>query len=241
MTTPPTEKSAYTIELDERRSQRFLEQATRAGAEMGILPYTRVDGLPITAAIVGRTAQGILLRPQHTVAAGAVSLLSVYCEATITLEKTRFLFSTHILDLFQEGDEFTIEIARPTRLYMSQRRRYQRRDLRADSTVRITPAGREDQPALEATLLNIGTGGLACRIDQSGADACPEELPLSLEFNIADSAETFRMPAHIRGKTPGAGKGQIILSLQFASDTDLHPQRQRLANALYNNLILTGG
>lgn len=242
MSSPPTNTSAYAIELDEQRSQQLMEHAIHDGAEISVLPHTRVDGLPVHAVITGCSDEGLLIRPQDVAAADPVSLVSVYCEATIHLEGARFLFSTNIIDVYEEGDDVRLEIAKPAHLHVLQRRRYQRRDLHSKTPVRITPTGCEDRPALEATLLNISTGGLACRTDQSSAEMCGTECPVNVEFTVADCAETFHMPAQIRSKIPGASTGQVILSLEFASGTETEAQREKLADALYSNLVgLTGG
>ena len=242
MNTPLADTSAYAIELDERQSRRLLEHATRAGAGISVLPHTRVDGLPMAGAIVGSTGEGLLLIARDAALHDPASLVSVYCEVTISLDGARFLFSANVIDARLDGDDIRIEIARPTCLHVIQRRRYQRRRLQSQTPVRITPVGRENQPALEATLLNVSTGGLACRVDQACADLCGIEHQVNLEFNIADCEETFRMPAHSRSKTPGASPGQVILSLEFAPGAETEAQHERLADALYANLAaLTAG
>jgi len=242
MNTPPTDSSSYAIELDEQQSQQLLQYATRSGVEISVLPHTRVDGLPVMADIVGSTDEGVLIKPRDTTLGDPISLISVYCEATLCLDGARFLFSTNVIDAHQDGDDIGLEIAKPTHLHVLQRRRHHRRDLRSDTPVRITPDGCENRPALEAALLNISTGGLACRIDQTGADTCRIEHPVTLEFGVADCDEVFRMPAQVCGKTPGAEKGQIILSVEFASGAETEIQRERLSAALYHNLVaLTGG
>ncbi len=253
MNSPLTTTPAYAIELDKQRSQQLLERAIDDSAEVSVLPHTRVDGLPVHAVITGCTDEGLLIRPQDpalspqpsalsTQHSALVSLVSVYCEATIHLEGARLLFSTNIIDVCEEGDGVRLEIAKPTHLHVVQRRRYQRRDLHGRTPVRITPTGCEDRPALEATLLNISTGGLACRTDRTSAEMCGADSPVKVEFTVADCAEVFHMPAQIRGKTPGASGGQIIISLEFASGTETEAQREKLADALYSNLVaLTGG
>ena len=242
MSTPPADTSAYAIELDEHQSGRLLEHATRTGADISVVPHTRADGLPIAGAITGSTGDGLLLSTRSAALSDPASLVSVYCEATVSLDGARFLFSTNILDACRDGDDLRIEIARPAHLHVIQRRRYQRRRLRGRTRVWITPGGCEDQRALEATLLNISTGGLACRMDQAGADLCAIEHPVHLEFTIADCEETFHMPAHGRSKTPGASPGQVIFSLEFARGAETETQRERLADALYANLVaLTAG
>ena len=59
---------------------------------------------------------------------------------------------------------------------------------------------------------------------------------------VADCPDTFHLPGQIRGKTPGGSTGQIIISVEFASDPETETQRERLADVLYGSLAaLTGG
>lgn len=241
MSTPPTDSSAYAIELDGLQSQRLLEHATQSGAEISILPHTRSDGLPVLAAIVGSTEEGLLLKAKDNSPADSMSLISVYCEATVVLSQARFLFSTNIIDVVQEGDDLQLEIVKPSHLHVLQRRRYKRRNLRGKTPVRIMPVDRADQPVFEAAMLNVSTGGLACRIDQTDADHCALEHRVQLEFALVDCEETFHLPARVRGKTPGASPGQIILAVEFESGIETESEREKLAEALYSNLTaLTG-
>ena len=142
MSTPPADTSAYAIELDEHQSGRLLEHATRTGADISVVPHTRADGLPIAGAITGSTGDGLLLSTRSAALSDPASLVSVYCEATVSLDGARFLFSTNILDACRDGDDLRIEIARPAHLHVIQRRRYQRRRLRGRTRVWITPEGR---------------------------------------------------------------------------------------------------
>ncbi|MFH0980428.1 MAG: PilZ domain-containing protein [Planctomycetota bacterium] len=236
-----SDRSVYAIELDPWRSRWLLEYAARRSADLSILPQTRGEDPPIIAVIVDHTVDGLLIRPQGAEVVEPETLVSVYCEATLGLDGTRFLFSTYILDA-RHDEDLCFEIAQPSHLYALQRRRYQRRNLRSKTPVWITPLASENRPALEATLLNISLGGLAARLDRAGADLCNTQRPVHLEFTLADSAETFRMPAHVRCKTPGASPGQVILALEFVSGPAVEAQREKLADALFRDLVVvTGG
>lgn len=242
MNTPSADTSSYAIELDEQQSQQLLQEATRRGVEISVLPHTRADGLPALADIAGSTDEGLLIRPRDTTLGDPMSLISVYCEATMRLDDARFLFQTSVIDARQDDGEVRLEITKPSHVHVIQRRRFRRRGLRHDTRVSISPVGWADRPALRAALLNISTGGLACRIDRTDADACPADRPVILEFTVADCAETFCLPAHVCGRTPGAEEGQIILSVEFAYDAETEPQCERLSAALYHNVAaLTGG
>jgi c-di-GMP-binding flagellar brake protein YcgR len=242
MNASPDDPFPYTIELAERQSRQLLERAAGASAAISLLPHTRLDGLPLIGVLASYTDQDLVLRVRNTAMTEPVSLVSAYCETAMTLEDARYFFSTNILDAASDGDDLRLEVAWPVHLRVMQRRRYQRRNLRRGTAVWLTPMGREDRPPLKATLLNIGPGGVACRIDQTGAEACGMEQLVHLEFNVAACAETFRLPAYLRGQTPGASPGQVILSLEFASGAEIEIQRERLADALYEPLTaLTGG
>lgn len=236
---PPPDRSPYAIELNPRQSRRLVERAARAGAQVAVLPQTSVNDRPLDTRIVGHTPNTLILTPDDPIVGEPALLVSAYCDATMWIDAARFLFATHIIDALEHGPGVQIEIARPARLNVVQRRRYQRRSLQSNSAVSIQPTDRAGEPSVQATLLNVSTGGLACRIDRESSELFSRERPVRLQFSIANSEETFQVPARVRGKVPAADERQMILSFEFVPGAE--QERDRLSDALYCNLAaLTG-
>jgi c-di-GMP-binding flagellar brake protein YcgR len=233
MTSSRVAASAYAIELDPPHSGRLLAKATRANADVAVLPQNRMDGSPTIAGIERSTDEGLLIRPRGRPLEDPAALVSVYCEATIELDGMRLLFNTNVIDAFTDANGVALEIAKPVHLHVIQRRRFGRRDLRSRTAVRITPMNAEDRPPVEGSLLNISAGGMACRVDSATGADCSVGSCALVEFALAECHQPFHLPVQVRGHTPGASNQRVILSLEFVRSIETEADRARLAEALY--------
>jgi c-di-GMP-binding flagellar brake protein YcgR len=232
--------SLCSIELHAEHSRRLLEQAVAAWVDVTLRPSTNFDGPPLAGVLSGTTADGLVIRIVHPIPAEPAALVSVYCEVAVELNGARFLFSSNVVDAYLDGNDVRVEIARPEHLRVIQRRRYQRRLLHDSAHVSITPQGGGSGP-IPATLLNISTGGLACRVNAADVALCAQAAVSDLAFTLADCDHHFCLPARVCGQTPGARADQAILSFEFLAAADGDPQRTVLADALYSQLAaLTG-
>ncbi|MCP4591000.1 MAG: hypothetical protein GY842_09665 [bacterium] len=235
MITPPPNVCAYAVELDERQSRRLLEQAARTRATVSVALNIREDNSPLDGVLLSAGGRGLLVETLPDDRHDPTALVSRYCEITLHLDQAQYIFSTTVMDAHVEDQGTRLELVQPPHLWVIQRRKYQRRDLRDDTPVRITAAASSGSDAV-AALLNISTGGLACRVSRSDADLWAIGEQLDLEFSVADCPDTFCFPAYLHSKTAGATAGQTILSLEFAPGNALDAQREKLATALYRNI-----
>jgi hypothetical protein len=226
-----TESSAYAIDMDRDRSRRFIEQAVRAKAEVSVWPYTQDDGCPIRGALTAGTDHALVI--QASLGAARAPAISEYCEVGFRLDDVRFMFTSNVLGLDSSGASSRLEIARPECLQVLQRRRYQRRDLRGNATVRIVPLQGGSRDPMEAALLNVGPGGLACRCTRADADRLLIDAPLRVAFSLRESASGFEFDARVRSKTGGAHPDQLILAIEFVPNAAQRECSERLADALY--------
>ena len=65
-----------------------------------------------------------------------------------------------------------------------------------------------------ATLLNISPEGIACRLEQSAADAIERRATLTAIFELPSCDQPFHLRALVSNKTP-ASEGCSIIGLQF--------------------------
>lgn len=208
---------SFAIELNQRQSNRTLEQArrrqteimleTRAGTEdqpiVGELQYTETDELSLKV----RSNPGIV--PE--------SLIGVYVEGHFQLGEFRYLFSTHIVDTRTEDGWGHLILARPEAVMALQRRRFWRTRFANSSDVKVVhhPDGRDEM--MFGDLCNISPDGLAMRVLADEADALLIGDTIQTYFELPGLDHSFSFDAVICNKTPGGSKDVLVLGLQFTS------------------------
>ena len=232
----PVETSAFAIDLDSPQSQRLIERALRRHAEIALWPNSRIDEPPLTGPLAGHTRDGLLVHPGTVEAPDRLPMISEYCEASFRLDDSQLMFTTNVLDLTLSHQDCSLEIARPEHLRLAQRRRFQRRALRGSTTVRVISAGKAGRTPIAGALLNIGTGGMACRIERSAGRGLRIDAKVRLSFTLPESDGPFALSGRIRGKTPGAKPEHVILAIEFAPGADEGDEIERLSEALYTPL-----
>lgn len=225
------ETSAFAIDMNRTQSHRIIEHALRVRAEVSVWPCTQADERPVAGPLAGRTDAGLVIQATHDSA--PLPLVSAYCEAGFRLDDARFMFSTHIIHVAQDENACRLEIALPDSIQVLQRRRYQRRELRGNATIKIAPPNGAARGAIAAALLNIGPGGLACRCDRASADRFGIDAPVRVSFALREGNMAFEFDAHIRGKTSGAEPEHLILAVAFAPNSEQREDIERLTEALY--------
>lgn len=227
------ESSAFAIDIDRAHSQRVIEHALRAGLEVSIWPNVHGDERPLIGPLVGYTEPGLVMQAAGDVPKDRLPLVSEYCEAGFRIEDARFMFTTNVLEVARAPGGYRLEIARPESLQVLQRRRYQRRDLHENSTVSLSPLQGGSRDPVEAALLNIGPGGLACRSALNAADRFVVGAPVRVRFALPNHDGEFRLDGRVRSKTRAAQSDHLILSVEFSPAVTSHEHLERLAGVLY--------
>jgi c-di-GMP-binding flagellar brake protein YcgR len=235
------EISAFAIDLDPRQSQRIIERALRSQSEISLWPNTHVNDEPLVGPLAGQTRDGLVVNSQAVQSHDRLPMISEYCEASFRLDESRLMFTTNVLDLSYSGDIWRVEIARPECLQMVQRRRYQRRELRDSIVVEMTIAGRGESIPVRGALLNVGAGGLSCRVEQAAAGGLSLDETVTLSFSLPESHDRFVLSGRIRGKTRGADREQLLLAIEFDCTAGQRDQIERLSEALYAPLAVSRG
>ncbi len=205
----------FAISLNARQTMRTLEQAVRHHATVLLEPsmWLTEDGLK--GRLVGATADAILIEITEPPPLALDSIVGMYCDGSILLGQDRFLFNEHVLVAEVRSECWHVELSRPRRLQVCERRRYWRVALAETSPVHLewTVGGR--QGGATGRLYNVSGEGLACVVEaESAADLYIGET-LSASFVLPGCDERFTLTAVLCNKTPAAEADRLILGMQF--------------------------
>jgi hypothetical protein len=217
----------FAVAVEPKRAQRLWELAVRSAAVITLTPRTDNE-LQLAGPIESATTESLWIACPE--AAGEAELQSVCCDGELELGEARYLFDTDVLAIRSQQGRHLIEIARPLELHVIQRRRFWRAKVQGSSLVRLSRAGSE--AGQQATgwscvglMLNASVDGLACRTECKLADAVAVGEALRVAFKVSEDEEPFAIDAIIKGKTPAATEGQVVLNLQFKHADDQQYQR----------------
>ena len=223
---------SYAIELNKRQSNRIIEQALRRQAEIMLETRTAAEDEPLVGEIEQDQACTLALSLQRDPGVLLDNLIGVYTDGHLSMGESRYLFSTHIIDVTPNGRFGRLIVARPETVLVVQRRRFWRAQLAESSQVRVsydTPDGPE---AVLGSLCNISPGGLAMKLDQHQAEGLLIGETVQAHFVLPELDRTFNFEAIVCSKTPAGSPEAIILGVQF---TNVEPTDQRVV-ALRNHL-----
>jgi hypothetical protein len=208
---------SFAIELNERQSNRILEQAMRRQAEVMLETKLGAENGPIMGEIAPGQTSTIGLRIKSDPGVLLDSLIGVFAEGYIHMGECRYLFSTHIIDVSPDGRYGRMTLARPQALMVMQRRRFWRTQYADSSNVEITyEAGPLTQTVIGA-LCNISPGGMAVRLKGTQADSLLIGETVRTRFELPNLNHVFRFDAVLCNKTPGSEAESVLLGLQFAN------------------------
>ena len=161
-------------------------------------------------------------------------LLGTYCDITLHLGETRYLFSTDVLGVEMHNDAVQIQIARPTQIQVAQRRRFWRFGLAQSSQVQMTWSNPDGGVGW---LCNVSPDGLACRGNTRVADQLGIGEQLRVEFSLAPGdPEHFALQAVLCNKTPAGTKNTMILGMQFLKPEE-HDENRVITEKLKQRLV----
>ena len=216
----PSEKGlsmSFAIELNERQSNRILEQATRRQAEVLLETRLGAENGPLVGELVPDHTSTIGLKIRNDPGLLLDNLIGVYAEGHIQMGECRYLFSTHVIDVVPSEPHGKMILARPQAIMVLQRRRFWRTPYADSSDVEITYDTGASREMVIGALCNLSLGGLAVRLNASLADGLLIGETVQTHFELPALNHLFKFNAVLCNKTPGGNKESVILGLQFSN------------------------
>jgi hypothetical protein len=179
---------------------------------------------------VSQAPESFCIALDESIEPEATELVSVCCHAWLHIGDDRYLFATNIMAVVDTDAPIRLEIARPDIIHTTERRRFHRTMTQPTSAVRLYRPGGDFETT--GALLNVGVGGISCRIATEDADETHLEEILHASFQLAGDREWFDLAAIVRNKTPARSADQVIIGMEFQFEVGDEHQRIRLVDAL---------
>jgi c-di-GMP-binding flagellar brake protein YcgR len=227
---------SFAIELNERQSNRILEQAMRRQAEILIEARSGSGDGPITGEIVPDNSGDLALSVKNEPNVLLENLIGVYVEGHIQMGECRYLFSTHVIDVAPNEGHGKIVLRRPSVIMVIQRRRFWRTRYAESSDVEISYEVGSSRQTVFGGLCNISPDGLAVLVSTRLAEGMLIGETVRTQFELPGLNHLFKFDAILCNKTPGGDKESIILGLQFAN-----PERSEKSLAILRNHLRGAG
>lgn len=205
----------YAVELSPTQSSRTVEQAVRNQVTTLIEPRIWMDAEGIKGRLVEADAAVIRVAIIEEPVTSLAILIGMYCDVTIQLGRDRYLCDSYVVNAEDKGGTWLVELARPERLQVQQRRRYWRVALAEPSDVFLRVGDGNKKVQGRGRMYNISGEGLACLVDHETEAALAVGDTLSVSFQLPDSERLFELTAVLCSKTPAAEPGQSIVGMQF--------------------------
>lgn len=182
--------------------------------------------------------QALEARPAENARGVVLPTVGTAVEVTLLLRGASCGFDATVVDASER--EGWIQIGLPRRLFLVDRRRSQRRELRRAS--RVCLASTNGSWSCVGSLLNVSVDGLACRVNAWDLPQQAEDHSVHADFDIEDHF-AFRLKARVAGVAPAADEGFSVISLAFLEEGETSAERHRLRAALAMDAAVknTGG
>jgi len=215
--------------LDQTQSQMILDQAIRGQAQV-VLESAAIGPRSVNGFFLSGDGRALLieLTGQHAMNPSAV--VNGECEVQFFGGK-RYRFSSTIQGAPQWGESRAISVRRPEIISVSERRRLLRATLAPSSSVELTWQSAGGPFRCAAILLNVGAGGLACRVPADAARGIAPDATITAAFQLPWQGRAYRITANVTNKTPGS-EGNMILGLAFDDSGACAADRAHLREAL---------
>lgn len=207
----------FAVELDEQQSARILDRAIRTQSQILIELSGESPG-SIGGQLVSGDESVILAELTRPLPHNPQGLAGRYLDVQIFSDQ-RYLFTTHIVADGGRLEPTCIALEKPAVVQVLQRRRFWRARLAPSTTVRLTLRGAGRRATGEATLLNLSSEGLACRLPEAVAAGIRTGQRIDATFDLPDSAVPFAFPGTVKNKTLGADDA-VIIGVQFDIEDD---------------------
>ncbi len=205
----------YAIDLSLRQSARTLEQAVRYQATALLEPATWPTEEGLKGRLIGCDAATVRVEITEPPIMALNDLPGTYCDATIELGHDRFLFSEQVVTTELQNQRWHLDLARPSRLQVCERRRFWRVRLAESSSVRLQWGEGSPPAAATGRLCNISGEGLACLAAAADVEGLLIGETALASFQLPGYEERFEIAAVLCNKTPTTDSDKLILGMQF--------------------------
>lgn len=217
----------FNHELNDRQSARIIEQAIRAGTPMRVEPHHTSGSEVLTVELIDAKDDRLtfLLPPDQALMAEKF-LPGQYCQIQFAINGGVYSVSVHIVAIETPGTPSAgnnaprhLVTSRPNVVQILERRKFVRTQL-ANRTV-VMVRWPEDDRVAEASLFNIGGGGLAFRIDKDFGDRIHIGDRMEATFELPGLPRRFTFSLSMCNKTVGADNTSVIVGAQFVEGSEV--------------------
>jgi hypothetical protein len=203
---------AFSFELNDRQSARVLEQAIRTSLAMRLDSQNGIEAEPLSVQLLADESE----RLTFSFAGGQAHLAErylpgQYCQVQFALNGGIYMISVHIVawDLAQER----LWTSRPKMVQLLERRKFVRTSLAARSPVVLRWVDRDG--LAEASLFNIGGGGLAFKISKDVGDSILVGDLMEAAFELPGLPRHLNFKISICNKTLASDGASVVVGAQF--------------------------
>lgn len=147
------------------------------------------------------------------------------------IREVRSTFTAPCLCVEFGAESTVIRIETPHAVAKAERRRSPRRGLHEPVRVLIWVGAAKEPLAEAASLMNLSTDGLACRLTASAAAISIHDV-VRVSFQLDHTDARFEFSACVINVTQGATVDKTILGLEFVAEEMLPAEKDRLVAAL---------
>jgi len=225
----PSSHEPLIVNLEPAQSVRALERIRRDAVTVSLSRLDKQAPQPIGGRITTLRHNALEIEvdacgdPQFRFEPGSRWLVQ------FELGNDRFGFEADAETSAREAARWVVTMRRPERIWVRQRRRFRRANLRESSTVTLTTA--RARARLSAALLNVSLDGLACRATRHDSAALKIGDVMSVEVRLQGEEEAISADADLRGKALAANPDDVILRLQFVPTSLSAEVRRRIVQA----------
>ena len=211
----------FSHELNDRQSARVIEQAIRACAPMRVDPHHTSGTEALTVQLIDANDDRLtFLFAPNQAAMSEKFLPGQYCQVQFSLNGGVYSITVHDIAIEIPSTSLNERVApchlvtsRPNVIQILERRKFVRTRLTKHTPVTIRWL-QEDRLA-EASLFNMGGGGLAFRIAKDFADRIHIGDRMETTFELPGLPRRFTLQVSICNKTIASDDASVIVGAQF--------------------------
>lgn len=207
-------------ELNDRQSARIIEQAIRASTPMRVEPHHTSGSEVLTVQLIdAKDDRLIFLIPADQALVAEKFIPGQYCQVQFSLNGGLYSASVHIMAIeIPDGCSANnpprhLVTSRPNVVQILERRKFVRTQLAGRTPVMIRWP--QENRVAEASLFNIGGGGLAFRIGKDHGERIHIGDQMEATFELPGLARRFTFALSMCNKTVSADNTSVIVGAQF--------------------------
>ena len=202
----------FSYELSDRQSSRVMEQAIRVGTPMRLEPHHACNGEALSVQLIEDEPDHLTFRYASSQASLAGQLLpGQYCQVQFTLSGAIYMVSVHIVAI--DVADGRMQTSRPKLVQLLERRKFARTQLVTRTSVVVRWL--EQDRLAEASLFNIGGGGLAFKINKDFGDSIHVGDLMEVAFELPGLPRRLQFRISICNKTVASDDVSVIVGAQF--------------------------